>query len=148
MRISDGPLYLASSQTLYFLFKVRRARVIKNKNAGGFIDHQRKEVRVGEDENRRSLFFFLACSPMFSKRTKNVKKNKTTSVYRLLFNSHKKFLFFGTNNAQQTTSKGRPWSRGTNWRLQFAINGILNLNNTEPLFKVRQFYLTADCLSP
>ena len=56
-------------------------------------------------------------------------------------------MALGTNNAQQTTSKGRPWSRGTNWRLQFAVNGILNLTNTEPLFKVRQFYSTADCLS-
>ena len=54
-------------------------------------------------------------------------------------------MALGTNNAQQTTSKGRPWSRGTNWRLQFAVNGILNLTNTEPLFKVRQFYSTADC---
>ena len=29
---------LACSQALYFLFKVRRARVIKNKNHGEFID--------------------------------------------------------------------------------------------------------------
>ena len=64
--------------------------MIKNKNPGGSINHQRKEIRVGEEENRRSLFSFLACSPMFSKRTKNVKKNITTSVYGLLFNSHKK----------------------------------------------------------
>ena len=33
---------LACSQTLYFLFKVRRARVNKNKNRGGFIDRQHK----------------------------------------------------------------------------------------------------------
>ena len=33
---------LACSQTLYFFFKVRWARVIKNKNRGGFIDRQRK----------------------------------------------------------------------------------------------------------
>ena len=35
--ISNG---LACSQTVYFLFKVGRARVIKNKNYGGFIDRQ------------------------------------------------------------------------------------------------------------
>ena len=34
---------LTCSQTLlYFLFKFRRALVIKNKNSGGFIDRQRK----------------------------------------------------------------------------------------------------------
>ena len=43
-------LRIACSQTLYFLFKVRRARVIKNKNRGGFVDHQRKGVGVGEEE--------------------------------------------------------------------------------------------------
>ena len=80
-------LYWACSQTLYFLFKVRRARVIKNKKQGRFIDRQRKGVGVGEEENRRSLFFVLArapCSPMFSKRTKS-KKKKTASKNRLFF---------------------------------------------------------------
>ena len=70
-------LYWACSQTLYFLFKVRRARVIKNKKQGGFID-QRKGLGVGEEENRRSLFFVLARalrSPMFKKRTKSKKKS-------------------------------------------------------------------------
>ena len=43
-------LRIACSQTLYFLFKVRRARVIKNKNRGGFVNHQRKGVGVGEEE--------------------------------------------------------------------------------------------------
>ena len=79
-------LYWACSQTLYFLFKVRRARVIKNKKQGGFIDRQRKGVGVGEEENRRSLFFVLAGpprSPMFSKRTKS--KKKRTSGNRLFF---------------------------------------------------------------
>ena len=33
---------LACSQTLYFFFKVRWARVTKNKNRGGFIERQRK----------------------------------------------------------------------------------------------------------
>jgi len=41
------------SQTLYFFFKVHRARVIKYKPQG-----QRKGVVVGEEE--RSLVFFLA----------------------------------------------------------------------------------------
>ena len=79
-------LYWACSQTLYFLFKVRRARVIKNKKQGRFIDRQRKGVGVGEEENRRSLFFVLARAPrssMFSKRTKS--KKKTTSKNRLFF---------------------------------------------------------------
>ena len=56
------------SQTLYFLCAVRLARVIKNKNRGGFVDHQRKEVGVGEEE-----------------AFENEKKNKVTSVYRLIF---------------------------------------------------------------
>ena len=78
--------FIACSQTLYFLFKVRGAHVIKNKKQGGFIDRQRKGVGVGEEENRRSLFFVLAralLSPMFSKRTKS--KKKTTSGNRLFF---------------------------------------------------------------
>ena len=52
-------LYLACPQTLYFLFKVRRARVIKNKKRGGFIDRQGVGVGGG-GENRRFLFFVLA----------------------------------------------------------------------------------------
>ena len=57
-------LRTACSQTLYFLFKVRQAQVIKNKNRGGFVDRQRKWVGVGEEE-------------VFEP---NEKKNKTTSV--------------------------------------------------------------------
>ena len=49
---------IACSQTLYFLFKVRRACVIKNRNRGGLIDRQRKGVGVGEEENRRSVDIF------------------------------------------------------------------------------------------
>ena len=60
-------LRIACSQTLYFLFKVRRAHVIKNENRGGFVDHQRKGVGVGEEE-----------------AFENGKKNKVTSVYRLI----------------------------------------------------------------
>ena len=63
---------LPCSQTLYFLFKVRRARVIKNKNRWGFSDPQRKGLRVGKE---KIILLFLAPrarsrSPMFSKRTK------------------------------------------------------------------------------
>ena len=48
---------LACSKALYFLFKVRRARMIKkNKNRGGFIDRQRKRVVAGEEENRGARF--------------------------------------------------------------------------------------------
>ena len=42
---------ITCSQTLYFLFIVRRARVIKYKPQG-FIDRQRKGVVVGEEKNR------------------------------------------------------------------------------------------------
>ena len=58
---------LACSQTLYFLFKVCRARVLENKNSEGFIDH--------------STLILTCC--VFSKRKKNEKKNKIMSVYRL-----------------------------------------------------------------
>ena len=47
---------LPCSQTLYFLFKVRRAR--ETKNRGGFIDRQHKGVGVGEEENGRSVDIF------------------------------------------------------------------------------------------
>ena len=66
--------------------------MIKNINHGGFIDHQSKGVGVGEEENRWSLFFFLAlcaCSCMLANVfKKNEKKNKTMSVYRLQYLSH------------------------------------------------------------
>ena len=41
---AKSPL-IACSLTLYFLFEVRRVRVIKNKNRGGFIDRQKKETK-------------------------------------------------------------------------------------------------------
>ena len=79
---------IACSQTLYFLFKVHRARVIKNKNRGGFIDRQRKGVGVA-----------LACSPRsrgapFSKAVfrKNEKKDKTASGYRVITKEEKVLL--------------------------------------------------------
>ena len=66
--------------------------MIKNINHGGFIDHQSKGVGVGEEENRWSLFFFLAlcaCScTLANVFKKNEKKNKTMSVYRLQYLSH------------------------------------------------------------
>ena len=77
---------LACSQTLYFLFKIRWARVIKNKNRAGFIDRQRQRVGVGKEENirfdmgrdlinlffpkdvyRRSLSSFLTLANVFEK---------------------------------------------------------------------------------
>ena len=57
------PVRLACSQTLYFFFKVRRTRVIKNKNCEGFVDLSRALADVYE---------------------KNEKKNKTTSLYRIV----------------------------------------------------------------
>ena len=40
----------AFSQTLYFLFQVHRARVIKDKNRRGFADRQRKGLRVEKEK--------------------------------------------------------------------------------------------------
>ena len=86
---------LACSQTLYFLFKVHRARVIKNKNRGGFADRQRKGLRV----EKGKFFIFLSCAPrsfsLADVLEKNEKKKKTTSVYRLvLICSAVSFFFF------------------------------------------------------
>ena len=78
---------LACSQTLYFLFKVHRARVIKNKNRGGFTERQRKGLGV-RNYRRRKFFIFLSCAPrsfsLAGVLEKKEKKNKTTSVYRLV----------------------------------------------------------------
>ena len=58
---------LACSQILCFLFKVRRARVIKNKNGGGFTDRQRKGLGVGKEKilyfsfSRSALVLALQC---------------------------------------------------------------------------------------
>ena len=73
---------LACSQILCFLFKVRRARVIKNKNGGGFTDRQRKGFGVWAPRS-----FSLA--NVFEKNEKN---NKTASVYRLVLFS--RFVLF------------------------------------------------------
>ena len=65
---------LACSQTLYFVLKVRRARVIKYKPHGmGFILREKRKF------SRASRLFSLV--DVFEK---NEKKNKTTSVYRLV----------------------------------------------------------------
>ena len=72
---------LACSQSLYFLFKVRLARVIKNKNRGEFIDRQRKGVGAGEEEN--IYFSFSLARALANIFQKNENKNKTTSVYGL-----------------------------------------------------------------
>ena len=56
--------------------------MIKNNNRAGFIDRQREEVGVGEENI--SLFFFLALRARRCFR-KERKENKTTSVYRLVF---------------------------------------------------------------
>ena len=65
-------LHLACSQTLYFLFKVRRARVMKNKPRGIYSPPAQRGAS-------------LSHTPMFSKRAK--RKNETTSVYRLTFST-------------------------------------------------------------
>ena len=69
---------LACSQTLYFLFKVSRARVIKYKPQGIYWPPAQGAGGGG----RRILFFFLElrARDVFEK---NEKKYKTTSVYRL-----------------------------------------------------------------
>ena len=56
--------------------------MIKNNNRAGFIDRQREEVGVGEENS--SLFFLLALRARRCFR-KERKENKTTSVYRLVF---------------------------------------------------------------
>ena len=73
---------LACSQTLYFLFKVRRGRVIKNKNRGGFADRQRKGLGVGKEKILD--FSFSRSLSLADVLETNEKKNKTTSVYRLV----------------------------------------------------------------
>ena len=51
----------ACSQTLYFLFKVHRARVIKNKHRGGFADRQRKGLGLGKE---KILYFSFSRSAL------------------------------------------------------------------------------------
>ena len=80
--------FMSCSQTIYFLLKVRRARVIK-KNRGGFIDRQRKGVaRALADVSQ-----------------KNENKNKATSVYRLVPEIIRYLLW--DNLAYETSSAAR-----------------------------------------
>ena len=62
--------------------------MIKNKNRGGFIDRQRKGVVVGEKEN------ILLSRALADVSEKNKKKNKTTSVYSLVWKRTELFLFW------------------------------------------------------
>ena len=62
--------------------------MIKNKNRGGFIDRQRKWVVVGEKEN------ILPSRALADGFEKNKKKNKTTSVYSLVWKRTELFLFW------------------------------------------------------
>ena len=82
---------LACSQTLCFLFKVRRARVIKYKPQGIYWPPAQR----GSGGGRRWFFIFISRAPRSFSRTrftreptdvfeKNDKKNKTTSVYGLI----------------------------------------------------------------
>ena len=36
--------------------------------------------------------------------------------------------FFRRSNDQEATYKGKTWSRGRNWRLPFAVVGMLSLS--------------------
>ena len=97
------PMYalytVVCSQTLYFFFKVHRARVIKYRPQGIYW----LPTQEGSGGGRRTFFSFLSRPPrsfsrahshaMFLKKTKrkikhfgtNERKNKTTSVYRLIY---------------------------------------------------------------
>ena len=59
---------------------------MKIKTAGDLLSASaRGKACIGEEENRRSLFFFLSLRALASlaRSPVNEKKNKTTSVYRL-----------------------------------------------------------------
>ena len=97
------PMYalytVVCSQTLYFFFKVHQARVIKYRPQGIYW----LPTQEGSGGGRRTFFSFLSRPPrsfsrahshaMFLKKTKrkikhfgtNERKNKTTSVYRLIY---------------------------------------------------------------
>ena len=71
---------LACSQTLYFLFKVHRARVIKNKNRREFTDRQRKGLGVGKE---KILYFsFLRSAFVLARRCfRKERKDKYNNVF-------------------------------------------------------------------
>ena len=84
----------ACSQTLYFFFKVRRARVIKNKNRGGFADRQRKGLRV---EKAKILYFsFLHSALVLARRCsrKEQKEKENNVCVQASFNLFSRFVFF------------------------------------------------------
>ena len=69
-------LYSLFTDPLFSLRSLSSARD-KFKNRGGFSDRQRKRVEMGEEENRRSLFFFLAlrARQFFERQKRKTKKN-------------------------------------------------------------------------
>ena len=88
---------LACSQTIYFLFKVHRARVIKNKNRGGFADRQRKRLGVGKE---KILYFsFSRCALVLARRcSRKERKEKENNVcVQASFNLFSRFVFFFFN---------------------------------------------------
>ena len=85
---------LACSQTLYFLFKVHRARVIKNKNRGGFADRQRKGLGLGKE---KILYFSFSRSALVLARrcSRKERKEKENNVcVQASFNLFSRFVLF------------------------------------------------------
>ena len=73
-------LYSLFTDPLFSLRSLSSARD-KFKNRGGFSDRQRKRVGMGEEENRRSLFFFLALrARQFFETQKRKTKKKNVCV--------------------------------------------------------------------
>ena len=92
LNLTDVCKKLACSQTLYFLFKVRRERVIKNKPRGIYWP-----TAQGGSGGGRRKFFFLALRARSVRsraltrrcfRKERKEKELTTSVYRLVKNYH------------------------------------------------------------
>ena len=82
----------ACSQTLYFLFKVRRGRVIKNKNRGGFADRQRKGLGLGKE---KILYFSFSRSALVlaRRRSRKERKEKANNVcVQASFNLFSRFV--------------------------------------------------------
>ena len=85
---------LACSQTLYFLFKVHRARVIKNKNRGRFADRQRKGLGVGKEKilyisfSRSAFVLARRCS------RKERKEKENNFCLQASFNLFSRFVLF------------------------------------------------------
>ena len=113
-----SPWHLACSQTLYFLFKVRRARMIKNKPRGIYWPPAQR----GRGGGRRNFIFLSLArvlasptrTPMFSKRTKRkIKKRLCTGylTFNLLFISYFIFaslkeILLAVFNIEEKTDKG------------------------------------------